>query len=209
MLAVAIGLIAGAANAQTTVGAVVGVSDQSAGANDLPYLGLPFGGTKIAAIGLIDRDWRRRLAIGGEVSTAGQISGEQSQRNGTSTNAFVSRHRDTVFSATAKFGVTVGRVRASAVGGAGGALRRTSREGTTASIFPPASRAPFSDTLTNFVFAYSIGADVRFALTDRLAILAIGRRHRLKDDDRLASGVVARGVSSTIYRAGVGAQWRF
>src|SRR5262249_17606828 len=137
MLAVAIGLIAGAANAQTTGGGVGGGSDQPAGGNDLPYLGLPFGGTKIAAIGLIDRDWRRRLAIGGEVSTAGQISGEQSQRNGTSTNAFVSRHRDTVFSATAKFGVTGGRVRASAVGGAGGAPRCTAGGGPTPYALPP------------------------------------------------------------------------
>jgi len=153
---------------------------------------------------------KRHLTIGGEVSTAGAISGDQSQRTGTASNAFTSHHRDTVFSGTAKIGVSIGgRVRAAAVGGAGGAWRRTSREGTTASLFPPASRAPFSETVTNLVFAYTLGGDVTFKLTDRLAILVAGRRHQLHDKDRLDTGVVARGVSSTIYRGGLGAQWRF
>jgi hypothetical protein len=195
--------------AAQTVGGAVGVSDQAAGASDLPYLGRGFGGSAVAAIATYDRDFRRRLTLGGEVSTAGAISGEQSQRSGTATNAFVSRHRDTVISATAKFAVPIGRLRAAAVGGAGGAYRRTSREGTTASIFPPASRSPFSDTLSTFVLSYTVGADVTFRITQRLSVLAVGRRHQLRDDDRLADGVVRRGVSSTIYRAGIGAQWRF
>jgi hypothetical protein len=201
---------AAAAGAQTRVGGAVGVSSQAAGDSDLPSLGRGFGGTAIAAIATIDRDWKRHLTIGGELSTAGAISGDQSQRTSTASNAFVSRHRDTVFGATLKFGGAIGgRLRVAAVGGAGGAYRRTARDGTTASIFPPASRSPFSETVTNFVFAYTIGADVTFTITDRLAVLAVGRRHQLRDDDRLANGVVARGVSSTIYRVGVGAQWRF
>jgi hypothetical protein len=197
------------ADAQT-VGGAVGVSTQAAGASDLPYLGRGFGGTALAALAAVDRDVRRHLTIGGEVSTAAAITGDQSQRTSAATNAFESRHRDTVFSATAKFPVPIGgRLRVAAAGGAGGAWRRTSREGTTASLFPPASRSPFSETLSTFVFAYTFGADVTVRLTGRLSILALGRVHKLRDDDRLDDGVVRRGVSSTVYRAGVGGQWRF
>jgi len=197
------------ADAQT-VGGAVGVSNQAAGDSDLPYLGRGFGGTSLAVIAGIDRDVRRHLTIGAEVSTATAITGDQSQRTSGATNAFESRHRDTVISGTAKFFVPVGdRLRVAAVGGAGGAYRRTSREGTTASLFPPASRSPFSETLSNFVFAYTFGADITFRITERLSILALGRIHKLRDDDRLDDGVVRRGVSSTVYRAGAGGQWHF
>jgi hypothetical protein len=210
LLAMTIVFAAAAAGAQTRVGGAVGVSSQAAGDSDLPSLGRGFGGTAIGAVATLDRDWKHHLTIGGELSSAGAISGDQSQRTSTTSNAFVSRHRDTVFGATLKFGGAIGgHLRAAAVGGAGAAYRRTAREGTTASIFPPASRSPFSETVTNIVFAYTIGADLTFALTPRLAVFAVGRRYQLHDDDRLADGVVARGVSSTIYRAGVGALWRF
>ena len=197
------------ADAQT-VGAALGVSNQAAGASDLPYLGRGFGGTALAVIATVDRDFRRHLTIGAEVSTATAITGEQSQRTSGATNAFESRHVDTVISGTAKFFVPIGgRLRVGGVGGVGGALRRTSREGTTASLFPPASRSPFAETVSNFVFASTFGADVTFRITDRLSILALGRVHKLRDDDRLDDGVVRRGVSSTVYRAGAGGQWRF
>jgi hypothetical protein len=198
------------ADAQTVVGGAVGVSNQAAGASDLPYLGRGFGGTAFAAVATIDRDVRRHLSIGGEVSTAAAIAGDQSQRTAGATNAFESRHRDTVFSATAKVFAPIGnRLRVAAAGGAGTAWRRTSREGTTASLFPPASRSPFSETLSNFVFAYTVGADVTFRLAGRVSILALGRIHKLRDDDLQDDGVVRRGVSSTVYRAAVGAQWHF
>src|SRR3954451_21248859 len=198
-----------AANAQT-VGGAVGVSNQAAGNNDLPSLGRGFGGTALAVMATIARDFRRHFTVSAEVSTAAAISGDQSQRTSAATNAFESRHRDTVISATAKFFVPLGgRVRVAAGGGAGGAYRRTSREGTTASLFPPASRSPFSETLSNFVFAYPFGADVTFRITERLSILALGRVHKLRDHDRLDDGTVRRGVSSTVYRAGAGGQWRF
>ena len=101
---------------------------------------------------------------------------------------------DTVFTGTAKFAVPLGdHVRASAVGGAGGAYRRTAREGTTASLLPPASRAPFTDTVSNFVFAWSLGADVTVRISERLALFVAGRRHQLRDDDR--DGCVARHVA--------------
>lgn len=198
------------AGAQTVGGGAVGVSQQAAGASDLPYLGRGFGGTAFAALATIDRDVRRHLSIGGEVSTAAAITGQQSQRAAAATNAFESRHRDTVFSATAKAFAPIGdRLRVAASGGAGAAWRRTSREGTTASLFPPASRSPFSETLSNFVFAYTFGADVTFRLAGRVSILALGRVHKLRDDDRQDDGVVRRGVSSTVYRAAVGGQWHF
>ena len=198
------------AAAQTVVGGSVGVSHQAAGASDLPYLGRGFGGTALSALATIDRDVRRHLSVGGEVSTAAAITGDQSQRASGATNAFESRHRDTVFSATAKVFAPVGaRLRVAAAGGAGAAWRRTSREGTTASLFPPASRSPFSETLSNFVFAYTFGADVTVRLAGRVSLLALGRIHKLRDDDREADGVVRRGVSSTVYRAAVGAQWHF
>ena len=198
------------ADAQTVVGGAVGVSNQAAGASDLPYLGRGFGGTAFAAVATIDRDVRRHLSIGGEVSTAAAIAGDQSQRTAGATNAFESRHRDTVFSATAKVFAPIGnRLRVAAAGGAGTAWRRTSREGTTASLFPPASRSPFSETLSNFVFAYTVGADVTFRLAGRVSILALGRIHKLRDDDLQDDGVVRRGVSSTVYRAAIGAQWHF
>jgi len=198
------------AAAQTVVGGTVGISNQSAGASDLPYLGRGFGGTVLAVVGTFDHAFKRHLMLGAEVSTAAAITGDQSQRTSGATNAFESRHRDTVFSATAKFFVPEqGRVRIAGVAGAGTAWRRTSREGTTSSLFPPASRTPFSETLSNFVFAYTFGADVTVQLTGRLSILVLGRVHKLRDDDLQDDGVVRRGVSSTVYRAAAGAQWHF
>ena len=206
--AVVLCFVARSAAAQT-VGGVVGMSHQAAGESDLPALGRGFGGTALAVVGTFDRDFRRHLTVGAEVSTAAAISGDQSQRTSTTTNAFESRHRDTVVSATAKFVVPFGgRLRVAAAGGAGAAYRRTTREGTTASLFPPASRAPFAETLSNVVFAYTVGADVTFRLAGRVSVLALGRVHKLRDDDRV-DGTVRRGVSATIYRAGVGGQWRF
>ncbi|HMF93776.1 MAG TPA: outer membrane beta-barrel protein [Vicinamibacterales bacterium] len=203
-------VVAGAAGAQTKVGGTAGISSQASGDSDLPYLGRGFGGTAVGVIATIDHDWTRHFTIGGEVSTAGAISGDQSQRASGATNAFVSHHRDTVFSGTAKLGAGIGGgVRLAAVGGAGGAYRHTFREGTTASLLPPASRTPFSETVSDFVFAFTLGADVTFNISDHLALLAVGRFHQLHDDDRLPDGVVERGVSSRIYRAGIGAQWRF
>jgi len=209
-LATLILVFAGRDASAQAVGGVVGVSNQAAGESDLPYLGRGFGGTAIAVIATIDRDLKRHLSIGAEVSTAGPISGDQSQRTSSATNAFVSHHRDTVISATAKFFVPIGgRLRVAAAGGGGGAYRRTSREGTTASLFPPASRSPFSETVSNFVLSFTVGADVSFKLAERLSVLAVYRHHQMRDDDRDDAGVVRRGVSSKVDRAALGAQWHF
>jgi len=197
-------------SAQTVVGGTVGTSRQSEGASDIPYLGPPLGGNTVSAIGLIDFRFKRNTTIGVEASTSGALVGNQTQRAGTASNAFESRHRDSVFSGTFKFGRSFGsRVHAAAVAGGGLAWRRTARAGTTQSIFPPSSRQPFSDTVSDLVPAYSLGGDVGVRLTDRLGVIAIGRWHRLRDDDLASGGVVKRGISSTIVRFGAGATFRF
>jgi opacity protein-like surface antigen len=196
------------AHAQVTVGGVAGASHQDAGASDLPYLGPGFGGTSLSLIGLVDVPLMRRLTWGGEGSLATAISGDQSQRAAPNTRAFTSRHRDSVFSGTLKLGTMIGPVHAAVMGGAGTAYRRTSREGTTASIFPPTQREPYADSVSDFVFAYTIGGDVDVRLTSRMRVLALVRWHRLQDDDRQSDGTVRRGVSSKVLRAGIGIKWQ-
>jgi len=197
------------AAAQITVGVAVGASTQAAGASSLPALGPGFGGTAVGIVAGADKPFRSHFALGLEGSTAGAISGDQSQRTSATTSAFTSRHRDTVFSGMLKLRLPVaGRVRAAAGIGAGGAWRRTAREGTTSALLPPAARAEFSDTVSNIVFAYTLGVDVTVRITDRLSAIAVGRRHRLRDDDTEGTAV-KRGVASTIDRFGVGAAWRF
>ncbi len=197
-------------SAQTIVGGAAGVSKQSEGVSNIPFLGPPFGGRTVSALGLIDFRFTQNTTLGIEVSTSGALAGTQTQRTSAASNAFESRHRDSVFSGTFKFGRQFGsRVRAAAVVGGGGAWRRTARSGTTQSIFPPASRQPFNDTVSDFVLAYSLGGDVHVRLTNRLGAMVIGRWHRLRDDDLAPDGLVKRGISSTIVRIGAGATFRF
>jgi len=195
---------------QTTIGVAAGASRQEAGASDLPYLGPPFGGTSAAVLGMIDFRVAGIMTLGGEGSLATAITGDQSQRTSTTTNAFTSRHSDSVFSGVMKIGTRIdGRLHAAFAVGGGAALRRTKREGTTASIFPPTARSPFSDTVSDVVFAYTLGGDVDFRVTNRVRILGVVRWHRLLDDDRADNGVVKRGVASKIVRAGAGVTVRF
>lgn len=203
-------VIAHDAVAQTTVGVAVGGSRQEAGASDIPYLGPPFGGTAVGIVGLIDRHLAGNTTVGGEVSAAGAISGDQSQRTASATNTFTSRHRDTLFSGVFKIGTPLdGRIHAAFAVGGGLAYRRTARDGTTAPLVPPSVRSSYSAVVSDFVPALSLGGDVDVRVTARLRILALARWHRLRDDDLDANGVVKRGVSSTIFRAGAGAAWRF
>jgi hypothetical protein len=196
--------------AQTTVGGIAGASRQQDGLNDLPRLGPPIGGTTAAFVAMIDRPIKRRLSIGGEASLSGSLSGDQSQRTSTSTYAFTSRHRDTVFSGVLKAGTPVdGRLHLALAAGAGLAYRRTARDGTVAPLFPPSTRSPYSDVIGSYVFAYTLGGDVDLRVTDRIRVLAIARWHRLRDDDLDADGAVKRGISSTIFRAGAGLKYRF
>jgi hypothetical protein len=198
------------AQAQISALGAAGSSTQAAGASDIPYLGPPFGGTSAALLGGADLAIARNVSVGGEASLATAISGDQSQRTSTSTNAFTSRHRDSVFSGVLKIGTPIAaRLHAAFALGGGGAYRRTTREGTTASIFPPAARSPFTDIVSNVVFAYSLGGDVDVRIARRIRILILARWHRLRDDDLLPDGVVRRGISSTVFRTGIGAKMTF
>jgi len=159
---------------------------------------------------MIDFRLAGNITLGGEGSLATAITGDQSQRASTTTNAFTSRHSDSLFSGVLKVGTPIDRrLHAAAAVGAGVAWRRTKREGTTAPLFPPSARSPFNDTVSDAVFAYSFGGDVDFRVTPRLRILGVARWHRLRDDDRDSSGVVKRGVASNIFRAGAGVMIRF
>src|ERR1043165_7631841 len=96
--AICLGFSAAPVDAQVIVGATLGQSHQSEGKSDSPYLGPGFGGSSLAAIGMIDAAISSNVSVGGEVSVAGNISGTQNQRASGGTNHFVSDHRDTVFS---------------------------------------------------------------------------------------------------------------
>jgi hypothetical protein len=198
------------ARGQTTIGVAAGASRQEAGASDLPNLGPPFGGTSAAVLGMIDFHLAGHLTLGGEGSLATAITGNQSQRTSTNTNAFTSRHSDNIFSGVLKVGTSVDRrLHGAATVGGGAAWRRTKREGTTASLFPPSTRLPFSDTASDFVFAYSLGGDVDLRVTPRIRLLGLVRWYRLLDDDRADNGVVKRGVASKILRGGAGVKIGF
>jgi hypothetical protein len=206
-------LAAGAAMpaaAQTVVGAAAGGSRQEAGKSDLPFLGPPFGGTALGLVAFVDRRFATNITIGGEASLAGAISGDQSQRASPSTLAFTSHHRDSVFSGVFKIGTPLDRrIHLAVAVGGGFAYRRTAREGTTAPLVPPSARTDYNAVVSNLVPAYSVGGDVDVRVTDRVRVLALVRWHRLRDDDLQDDGVVKRGVSSSIFRAGAGASWRF
>jgi hypothetical protein len=203
------------AQAQTTIAVAAGASRQEAGANDLPYLGLPFGGTTAAIVGLIDfpvsgADTFPSASWGIEASIPGAQSGDQSQRTSSATYQFTSRHRDSMFSGVFKIGTPLhSRIHAAFAAGGGAAYRRTAREGTSAPLVPPSTRSDYSAVVSDYVLAWEIGGDLDVRLTERLRILALARWHRLRDDDRDGSGIVVRGVSSHVFRAGVGAAWRF
>jgi hypothetical protein len=212
-LVVVFGVILAAAApapAQTFVGAAVGASTQGEGASDQPYLGPPFGGASGAVVAMADFAPARNVAAGGEVSLAGAITGTQSQRASGGSNTFVSEHRDTVFSGTFKVGTPFDApVRVAFVLGAGVAERHTARTGAFNPGFGLRPSTPFTETLTDWVPAFTVGADLGASLTRHVGLLGLARVHRLKDDDRLPDGVVKRGVSSAIVRLGGGVQLKF
>jgi hypothetical protein len=207
------GLAASPADAQVTVGAAVGQSLQAEGTSDSPYLGPGFGGWSLAYIGMIDVAASSRVSLGGEISFAGDISGNQRQRVSAGTNVLLSDHHDTVFSLLAKIGTPDDRrVRVRAVIGGGVAQRHTERLGTLEpfnTMTPPLKHPPSLEVLSDSVPALTGGLDVSAGIGSRIAIVALVRLYQLKDDDRLPEGVVRRGVSSTIVRYGGGLQLRF
>jgi len=202
--------VLGAEEPQITVGAGVGQSTQDAGHDDLPYLGPGFGGTSVASVIFVDAALTPTISVGGEVSLAGDIIGSQSQRATGGSNAFVSRHHDTVFSGVIKLRrPPPNRFQVAASGGLGLARRETNRTGTFISTTSPYVSTPGVESLSDTVFAVTGGLEVVVPIGSRLGILALVRVHYLADDDRRSDGVVHRGVSSQIFRYGVGAQVRF
>ena len=196
--------------AQATVSVVAGLSAQAEGQSDSPYLGPGFGGTSLAGLGMIDVGVGPRATVGGEVSLAGDITGTQNQRAPGGGNAFVSAHHDTVFSGVVKIGAPLDRrVRASGVIGGGIAQRHTERDGTFVPFNPAVPSSPFQASLSDYVLAFTVGIDIAVGLTNHAALVGVGRLYQLKDNDRDASGVVHRGVSSAIVRYGGGLQLRF
>jgi len=204
---IALAGVAAEGRAQPLVGATVGISTQGAGDSDVPYLGPPFGGTSLTSIFMLDVPVGRTVSIGGEASLAASISGQQNQRVSGSSAQFLSRHHDTILSATLKGGMPFkGAVRVAAVGGFGVAWRQTSRSGTLGQRLGSAAAVPFNEELTTVVPAVLGGADLSVRVAQKVAILAGGRVHYLFDDDRREDGVVRRGVSSIVVRMGAGVQ---
>jgi len=192
------------------MGGAVGASFLPAGKSDSPYLGPGFGGMTTALIVFVDRLFASRLAVGGEFSWAGDISGNQSQRVPGGSNVFLSNHHDDVMSGTVKFSSRRdAAIHAAAVAGVGLARRHTHRVGQLLRNSPPSAGPAFEETVTSDVPAVSGGVDTVVRLGSRAGVVITGRLHYLFDDDRQDDGVVERGVSSVIVRVGAGLQFRF
>jgi len=199
-----------AAEPPIAVAATLGLSSQTKGDSDLPYLGPPFGGTTVAGMLFLDVDVNARLSVGGEVSLGSEFKGGQQQRVSAGTNSLRSRHHDSIFSGVLKVTTTnAGPVRVAAVAGVGLGWRRTVREGSFRSDLPPFTTTPVEQTLSDAVFTTTFGFDAVLAVSPRTALVWTGRFHLLNDDDRDPSGVVRRGVSSRVFRFGGGGQFSF
>jgi hypothetical protein len=206
-----VSLAAADADAQVSIGVAVGLSHQEAGASAAPYLGPGFGGTSRSGIGMFDAAINPRVSIGGEISLAADITGQQTEQAASGSNSLTSQHHDTIYSGVLKFGSrSTDRVRASGVVGGGIAQRSTDRAGDfqPGGAFPSHGEA-VHEVLSDTVFAVTGGLDVAAGLNEHVALLAIGRVYILKDDDLLPDGIVHRGVSSVIYRLAGGVQVRF
>jgi len=195
---------------QTAIGVTVGLSSQNPGDSDRPYLGPGFGGSAVGAIAFADRVTSRRTDVGGEASVSGDIEARQQQRTSTGANDFRTRHRDAVFSAILKYRL-VGIERAYVNGAVGGgvAWRHTVRDGTGRANSPPFDVSTVHQTLSNGVFAATLGLDGVVMIGLRTGFVFSGRVHLLADRDREPDGVVRRGVASTLVRVGGGARFAF
>jgi hypothetical protein len=115
-----------AAEPPIAVAATLGLSSQTKGDSDLPYLGPPFGGTSLGGLVFVDVDVNSRLSVGGEISLGSELKGNQQQRASGGTNILRSRHRDSIFSGIVKLTTTnAGPVHVAAVAGVGVGWRHT------------------------------------------------------------------------------------
>jgi len=202
--------VLGAANPQITVGAGIGQSTQEAGDSDQPYLGPGFGGTSVASVVFVDAAITSTISLGGEVSLAGDITGTQYERGTGGGYTLLSQHHDTVFSGVVKLRTPPpNRFQVAAGAGLGLARRETNRTGTFVSDTPPFVSTPVVESLSDSVLAFTGGLEAIIPIGHRLGILALVRAHYLVDNDRSRDGLVHRGVSSQIFRYGIGAQVRF
>jgi hypothetical protein len=201
-----------AATAQVAIGAALGLSTQPAGASGSPYLGPGFGGTSLGAVISLDVDVSPRVSLGGELTKARDISGSQQERVSGGSNTFLSEHHDTLVYGIVKLKPrTWAAYHLAAVAGLGFARRQTQRTGGTFnSSRPPFAMTPIKDeTLSDAVLAVTGGMDGVFPISRRAGILALVRVHYLADKDLTREFIVYRGVSSLIFRYGIGARVRF
>ena len=189
------------AQAQIAVGVTAGLSSQDQSNRNT--------GTTLGGVTFLDAALGDRFSLGGEVSLGANIRGQQTRRTSTGITTLASQHRDTIFSGVAKVKVAQAlRAQVDATVGTGVSWRHTVRHGTFRS-FPPLSSAPVDETLSNAVFATTLGLDAMLNVSPRMLMVFTARLHLLKDDDRDGSGVVQRGVGSSIFRFGGGALIRF
>jgi hypothetical protein len=191
------------------VGATVGLSSQPQGDSDR-QLGPGLGGDSVGGLLFVDATVSGRVTVGSELSLGAEIKGRQQESVSGGSNSLTSRHHDTIFSGVVKYtALHAGPAQVAAVLGAGLGWRHTVRIGTFRSDQSPFSPTAVDETLSNLVFATTVGFDGVVNFSPRTALVWTGRLHWLKDDDRDPSGLVYRGVASTIVRFGGGVQVRF
>lgn len=158
----------------------------------------------------VDATASSAVTVGGEVSLAASIGGPQFQRTSSGSFRLSSEHHDSIFSGVVKFNTPKSNpFYAAAAAGVGLAHRDTTRTGTLTSNGIPPVTTPATQNVSNVVPVFNWGVDGVFATGNRAGIVALFRAYYLIDDDRLPDGVVQRGVSSVIFRYGIGAQVRF
>jgi hypothetical protein len=199
-----------AAGRNTAIGATIGGSTRPAGESDRPYLGPGFGGTSLGLTVSVETAVRSSFGVSVEASFATAITGMQFQRQSGGTNALVSEHHDSILSLLAKGRIPLApRFQIAVGGGVGLAYRQTLRSGSFTPVSPPHTQTPVTEELTDRVFAVTAGVDGTVSIHERWALVANLRVHKLLDDDRDPDGVVERGVSSLIFRYGLGARFAF
>ena len=199
-----------AAHAQIGAGLTIGPSLQQKGDSDPINLGSGLGGTTVGGVTFLDAALGSHLSLGGEVSLGSDLKGGQVRLTPIGITSLSTRHKDTVFSGVLKGKIArASKAQIDGTVGLGASWRHTVRYGTSRSLVPPLTSSPVNETLSNAVFATTVGLDTMLNVSPRTAMLFTMRFHLLNDDDRDPSGFVRRGVESSIFRFGGGALIRF
>jgi len=184
---------------------------QVEGKSDCPYLCDPFGGTTWGLTVGAGGSVRKHLGIGAELSRVGTLTGSQSLRTGLF-SSFQSEtvHRDTIGSLVLRFSPAAADDPVSLIVLAGGgiALRQTTRTGEIVRT-DGGPNSPREDKLRDIVPAAPGVVDLPIRVGRRTAVVPFARGHYLFDSDRTDDGLVKRGVSSFIFRAGATIEVRF